>query len=253
MSTETQYQKYRALFAVLALALTGYFAARNVATWPGRLRYPGELDVVEGRALVDMIDLREGVPIYAPATAERYNSAEYGPLFYLVGARLVDPARPGFLMLRLLSTLGTLGLAAGCALLAWRLARSYFAAVLAALLFLAYAPVTNYGVALHPDTIALLFWYAGFLTAHRFAKDARVLFAALFMMVAFFYKGQYVSSRLAILLFLLLEKRFRLAAAFSAILGLAGLAVFFVFRLYRYGVTRGGLWSGSTSQRCRPL
>ena len=84
--------------------------------------------MAEGRQLKDMIDLRQGSPIYAPATPERFNSAAYGPLFYLLASRLIDPSRPDFLQLRLLSMLATLGLAAGCALLAYRLARSYLAA-----------------------------------------------------------------------------------------------------------------------------
>ena len=46
------------------------------------LNYPAELtEVVEG--LADMVQLRRGVHIYAPATAETLNAAIYGPLYEL--------------------------------------------------------------------------------------------------------------------------------------------------------------------------
>jgi hypothetical protein len=223
--------KFKILFPILVLAMTGSFAARNLASWPTRLQYPGDLDVTEGRQLKDTIDLREGLPIYAPATPDRYNSAEYGPLFYLLGARLVNPLRPSFLPLRLLSTLATLGLAAGCALFAYCLARSYLAAALAALMLLAYASVTHFGVAVHSDTVALLLWFVSFLIAYRFRETPRILYAIPLMTLALFYKGQYVSSTLAVLLFLVLEKRWRLAAAFASLLGLAGVGLLLVFQL----------------------
>ncbi len=227
---ETRHPKVRILFAILVLAMAGYFAAKHIASWPLRLRYPGELNVTEGRQIKDMIDLRQGLPVYAPATPERYNSVEYGPLFYLLGSRLVDPSRPSFLPLRLLSMFATLALAAGCAWLAYHLARSYLAAGLAALLLLAYALVTDWGVAVHPDTVALLFWFVGFLIAHRFRESPRILFAVPLMTLALFYKGQYVTSALAVLLFLVLEKRLRLAARFATLLGLATVSFFLAFQ-----------------------
>jgi len=227
---ETPHPKLEIVFAILMLGMTGFFAAKNIASWPIKLRYPGDLDVTEGRQLKDLIDLREGLPIYAPATPERYNSAEYGPLFYLLGSRLVDPSRPSFLLPRLLSMLATLGLAAGCALLAYWLAGSYLAAGLAALLLLAFAFTTNIGAVVHADTVALLLWFGGFLIAHRFRATPKILLAVPFMTLALFYKGQYVSSALAVLLFLLLEKRWRLAAGFAALLGLAGVSLFLTFQ-----------------------
>ena len=78
----------------LALVLPGFFAGRRLASWPVRLHYPGELDTVEGRELAAIVYLRAGVAIYAPASPKRFDAANYGPLFYLRGSRLVDPQRP---------------------------------------------------------------------------------------------------------------------------------------------------------------
>lgn len=230
MCAEKPHPRLKILFAILVLAMPGYFAAKHIASWPIRLRYPGELDVTEGRQLKDMIDLRAGLPIYAPATPERYNSAEYGPFYYMLGSSLIDPSQPSLLPLRLLSLLATLGLASGCALLAYWLARSYLAAGLASLLLLAYAFVTNFGVVVHSDTVALFLWFGSFLIAYHFRRSSKILLAVPFMTLALFYKGQYVSAVLAVLLFLVWEKRWRLAAGFAALLGLAGVSFFLAFQ-----------------------
>ena len=222
--------RWKLLFAVVALAMAAFAAGRQVAAWPTRIRYPGELDSTEGRMLADMVALREGVPVYAPASPERYNSVEYGPFFYLLGSRLIDPQHPGYFWLRVLSMLGTLGLAAGSSVLGWWLARSYLAAVLAPLIFLAYTLVTMFGVTVRCDSVALFLGYCGFLIAHRFRRSRKVLLAIPFMELGLYYKGQYLAGFLAIVLFLLLEKRLRLAAAFAGLMGAGALTLFLVWQ-----------------------
>ena len=93
--------------------------------------YPGELDNAESAVMAEMVHLREGMPVYAPASTERFDSVLYGPLFYLLCSRLIDPARPNHILPRGLSLLATVGLAASCSLLAFWLARSYLAAAIA--------------------------------------------------------------------------------------------------------------------------
>jgi len=222
--------KLKLTFAALALLASGFAAARQVRVWPARLRYPGELSTVEGRELADMVLLRKGGPVYAAATPERYNSAEYGPFYYLLGSRLIDPQQPAYRPLRMLSTLGALGLAAGCGLLAFWLARSFLAAAIAPLIFLAYRFTTVFGVIVHSDTFALLLWFGGFLVAFRFRDSRKILWAVPLMTLGLFYKGQFVAAFLAVLLFLLLEKRFRLAATFAGLLASAAVSLFLAFQ-----------------------
>ena len=180
----------RATFAALALLMVGLAAGRQVAWWPARVRYPGELDTVEGRELADMVMLRKGVPVYAPVTPERFNAVGYGPLFYLLGSELIHPQHPSYLPLRILAAIGTLGLAAGCGLLAWWISQSYLAAIFAPLLFLSYFFTTLFGVAVHSDSVALLLWFGGFLVAYRFRLTHRVLLAVPPLVLGVFYKGQ---------------------------------------------------------------
>jgi hypothetical protein len=71
--------------------------------------------------LAEMQHLRHGIPIYAPASAERFDATIYGPLYYLLGSRLIDPEKPAYLPLRLLSALGVLGCSAAAGWLAFRI------------------------------------------------------------------------------------------------------------------------------------
>ena len=98
---------------LIAYLISGFFAARNVSSWPARIRYPGE-ESYEGCALVETASLARGVPIYAPPSPQGFAGATYGPLYYLLGARLVNPEAPSYFPLRLLSAISMLGCALGC-------------------------------------------------------------------------------------------------------------------------------------------
>jgi hypothetical protein len=173
----------KVLLLCVAWALPGFFAARNLATWPVRLRYPGELDGVEGRELAEMVYLREGEPIYALPSGGSFHATNYGPLYYLLGAALVNPQRPTYVPMRLVSTLATVALAGACGLLAWWMTTEWAAGAMGFLLFLAFKFVTTYGTCARSDTMALLFWFSGFLIAYRFRYSSRFLWAAPLMAV----------------------------------------------------------------------
>jgi hypothetical protein len=218
----------------LALLLAGLGAGRQVATWPDRLRYPGETDPTEGMRLVEMLHLRRGFPVYAPASPERFDAMIYGPLYYLLGARLIDPEAPAYLPLRAVSLLATMGSAAACSLLAFSLARSYLAAALAALLFLAYGFVTLFGASARSDSVALLLAFSGFLVAYRFRDNRKLLLAVPLILLGFYYKQQFVAGPLAILLYLVMEKRYQRAAEFAGSLAAGGIGLGLVFEFLAF-------------------
>src|SRR5712692_2707069 len=99
------------LMPLLALALVTYFATIQLANWPGRLRYPGEEDAVEGTQLSEMVHLRRGVHIYRLPADGEFDGAIYGPLCYLLGGAIINPNQPAYTPLRVLSLGATLGLA----------------------------------------------------------------------------------------------------------------------------------------------
>ena len=213
----------------LCVALAAVFAALQISHWPVNLRYPGEFEITEGIVLAEMTQLREGEPVYAPATPERFCSMIYGPLYYLLGSRLIDPHAPAYNPLRILSMFATLGLAGASGLLAWWATKSRAATVLSPLIFLAYRFITRFAVSARPDTLALLFWFAGFLVAFRFRDSNKILWSIPLMTLGAYYKQQFIVGPLAVFLFLVLEKRFRTALQFAALLGAAGLSLLAVF------------------------
>jgi hypothetical protein len=223
-------KKTKVWLSCLALLAAGLGAGRQVASWPVRLRYPGEENVVEGMALVEMQHLHEGLPVYAPASPERFDRMVYGPLYFLLGVRLINPQAPAFWPLRLLSLPATLGLAAACALLGFWLSRSYLAAALAALLLLNYAFVTQFGLSARPDSVAMCFSFLGLLVAYRFRGSRKLLLAIPLMLLGFYYKQQYVAGPLAVLLYLVLERRYRQAAEFASTLAVGGIGLLVLFQ-----------------------
>ena len=217
------------LFTVSAFLLAGFFAVQNVSSWPARISYPGD-ESYEGVALAEMIHLRQCVPIYAAGAKDGFDAATYGPLYYLTGEILVNPASPSYLPLRILSALAILGCAACCGVLAFWLTGSLFAAWLSPLLLLAYGMVTAHGIQGLSDGMSLFLYFSGFLLAYRFRNSRGILLAVPIMILGFYYKPQYIAGLLAVPMFLILDKRHRLAFEFAALLGVGGLGVFALFQ-----------------------
>jgi hypothetical protein len=215
---------------IIAFLLAGFFAARNVSSWPARISYPGE-ESYEGCALAETARLGQGVPIYAPPSAEGFAGATYGPLYFLLGSRLIHPDKPSYFPLRLLSALAILGCTGGCSLLAFWLTRSYLAACLSPLVFLSYGIVTYHGVSALSDNVALFLFFSGFLVAYRFLNTPAILLAVPLMTLGFYYKQQFLAGPLALFAYLLLEKRYVRAAQFAGVLAACGLALFAFFQL----------------------
>lgn len=227
--------KRRLFITLCALLLAGIFAGSQLSTWPARIQYPGEQGGIEGMRLAEMLHLRRGVPIYAPATAQRFDAAIYGPLYYLLGSRVIDPGQPAYLPLRLLAALGTLGCAAASGWLAFRVSGRPLAGILAPLIFLSYAWVSFFGTSSRADSLALMLVSFGVVVAHRFRESTKILWAIPFFLLAFFYKQQFIAAPLAVFLFLALARRYRVAAAFAGLMaaGLAGFLALFQFVIFR--------------------
>lgn len=212
-----------------AFLLAGLFAARNVSTWSARVSYPGD-ESYEGVALVELVHLREGIPIYSARATQGFNEATYGPLYYVLSSHLVNPSRASYLPLRILSLIGMLGCAAGCGVLAFWLSHSRPASFLSAIVFLGYGMVTGHGITALSDSIALLLFFTGFLIAYRFRDSNTILYAAPFMILGFYYKPQYIAGPLAVVAFLILEKRHRRALRFTALMATGGIGLFAYFQ-----------------------
>ncbi len=212
----------RSLICVLAaFSLAGFFTVRNLSTWRTRMIYPGN-ESYEGCALAETVRLAQGLPIYAPPSDKGFAGATYGPLYYLVGSRLVNPDNPSYLPLRILSALAILGIAVCCSLLAFWVTRSRLAAVLSPLFLMSYGIVTFHGISALSDSVALLFFFSGFLVAYRYRNSKALLLSAPLMCLGFCYKPQYIAGSLAVMAFLLIEKRYARLVQFLGALAFFG-------------------------------
>jgi hypothetical protein len=218
---------------VVAFLIAGFFAARNLSSWHTRIVYPGE-ESYEGAALGEIARLGRGVTIYSPPDDQGFAGATYGPLYYLLGARLIDPAKPSYVPLRLLSAISILGCALGCGLLAFWLTRSWIAAGLSPLVFLSYGVVTYHGVSALSDNVSLFLFFCGFLIAYRFRNSAELLLSVPVMTLGFYFKPQFIAGPLAIFAFLVLEKRYRRAAEFTGLLAVCGFGLVAVFQFIAF-------------------
>src|SRR5579863_115476 len=108
----------RVALSLLPFLIAGIFAVRNLATWPARISYPGD-EAYEGVALADMVHLRQRVPIYTAEAKDGFSDGTYGPLYYMLGARLTNPERPSYIPLRMLSMFAMFGCALCCGVLAF--------------------------------------------------------------------------------------------------------------------------------------
>lgn len=216
-------------FGLAAILLASLFVVRNLATWRTRLIYPGD-ESYEGCALAEIVRLQQGAPIYAPPANNAFAGATYGPLYYLLGSRLVKPGNPSYLPLRILSALAILGIATCCSLLAFWVTPNRLAAVLSPLVFLSYGVVTYHGISALSDSVAILLFFSGFLVAYRFRNSSALLLAAPLMCLGFYYKPQYIAGSLAVVVFLLLEKRYRRLVSFLGTLALCGFGLLAFFQ-----------------------
>jgi hypothetical protein len=218
------------IVAFLALALAAYFAMIQLSRWPDRLRYPGEEDAAEGTQLSEMVHLRRGVQIYRMPTGGEFDGAIYGPLCYLLGAAVINPDRPAYLPLRLLSFTASLALAALSALFVFRLTKSKLGGALGFLLLLGSAYVGRYGVSARADMVALLLAFSGFFIFFANRQSRRAMFAAAsLMLISLFYKQQFIGAPIAVFIYLILNRRFRQAVEFVSILAAGWLTLLAAF------------------------
>jgi hypothetical protein len=223
------------LVGLAALFLAAGFAALQASSWPARLQYPGEGAGIEGMRLAEMLHWRAGVAIYAPASAERFDASIYGPLYYLVGAQLIDPEKPEYGPLRILGALGTLGCAVASGGLAFMLGRRGLGAVLAPLIVLSYGFMSLYGTSSRADSLALGILTAGVLLAYQLRTNGKILLAAPIFLAALFYKQQFVAAPLAVFAYLMVTRRIRTALIFAGLMvaGGLGLLALFQFVIFR--------------------
>jgi hypothetical protein len=162
--------RLRRATAILLVGLGGTFLAIYLVIALSRMGYPYELEWMEGGMAAHVQRVVSGQPIYAKPSIE-FVSFLYPPLYYETAALFTRVLGPGFLPLRLLSFLASLGVFALLFAIVRRESGSAFAGALAAGVFAAtYGRVGGWFDIARLDSFYLLTLLAAIYVL-RFAKS----------------------------------------------------------------------------------
>jgi len=99
------------IWVVIVAALAASYVVAFVAVAIAHLRYPYEIDNLEGNLLAMCERVLHGEPLYAQPSVD-YTAFCYPPLYFYLGAAVMRVLGPGYLALRLISVVATLSTAA---------------------------------------------------------------------------------------------------------------------------------------------
>jgi hypothetical protein len=252
----------RVVLVIVAVAFVAMYVAIAVA----RMRYPYELEWMEGGVLDHVRRVVDGHGVYGRPTLG-FTPYLYTPLYYYVAAVPAKLFGLSFFSLRLVSFVASLGAFALAGVLVYRETRDTSAAVVAGCIL---AACFRRGGAWFDlariDSLFLALTLAGLLLARRARTSRSVVVAALVMAAAFFTKQEALLPAVAVLPYLWRGRR-AFAGWYAGALALAvagGSAVleatsrgwfsFYAFRLpARHEIVGHEWWAFWTDDLLAPL
>jgi hypothetical protein len=194
---------------VFLTAIASLFLLAYIWTVLGRISYPFELDWMEGGYRAQMQQVLDGQPLYARPSLD-YAAAIYTPLYFYASALFSVVAGDGFLPLRLVSFLASLGCFAFIFLIVHRRTSSFLASFVASCLFAATFSLAGYAFDLtHVDSLYLFFSLAGIYAFDSPNMVTRSVVSPTLLFLSFFTKQIALTVALSLsLAALLTRKRF---------------------------------------------
>jgi hypothetical protein len=215
-----------ALLRVVLLAVGAGYLALYVVLAVLRMRYPFELEWMEGAMVEQSLRVLDGQPMYAPPTVD-YIGFVYPPLYFVVSALVAWATGPGFLPLRLVSFAASLGSFAVIYRLIRRESGDWYPAAVAACFFAATYKIGGAWFDVGRTDSLFLFLLLLGLYVMRFAETAGgMALAALCVAASFLSKQTGLLGAMPLVLYAL-SRGWRAAAVFAgtitAVLGLTAL------------------------------
>lgn len=239
----------RVLFGGSVLAAI-FFLCLYVGTAIIRLRYPYELEWMEGGIVDHVRWILQGHPLYQKPSVV-FVPFIYPPVYFYLAALCSKILGVGFFPLRLISFLATIGSCIVLYLLAFFETRRSWFALLAPGFFVATYPLSAYWMDLgRVDSLFLFFLLLSVLLLRRAKHPRMIVLAGVIAILAFFTKQIAWAFYVPIGLYWLGTKRMREAIFFSVttLLG-GGLILFLLDRLfggwlvyYLFTVPSGHAW-----------
>jgi hypothetical protein len=188
-----------------------------------RIRFPFELEWMEGSSWTQVARILSGQPVYTAPTLD-YVPLVYTPLYFYLSAAVFRLLGGGFFPLRLVSLLASLG----CILLIFLLVREKtrrgLAAFLAAGLFMACYGLSDTWFDLARADMLFLFFYLLAILCLRGKGFSNFILAGVFFSLSFFTKQTALFFTIPILLYALIfmERRRALALLVTTLLLIGG-------------------------------
>lgn len=176
------------LLAIVLAAVVAWFPLVYCAVAVARTGYPYELEWMEGGSLQQLHRVLDGLPLYVPPTPD-FVPFIYTPLYYYVSALVALAIGPGFVALRLVSFVASLGSLTLIVLLVRQETGNARAAVLAGCLFAAMFPSSDgwYDLA-RTDSLSLGLFLGGVYSARIGKGTLSALAAAVLLCLAYLTK-----------------------------------------------------------------
>jgi hypothetical protein len=233
-----------------------------------RLRYPYELEWIEGGMVNHVARLRSGQPLYgAPSLA--FTPDIYTPLYFVVAAIMSFVTGTGFVTLRLVSIVSSVVLFAALAKLAHRETNDWFAGLVAAGLFAACYRISGAWLDIaREDTLCLALLFCGLVVARDARTARRGVAAGVLMSLSFLTKQVALLPAIGVAVFLLVARRGRstiVAYSATVVVGILGTSLvldrithgwygYYVWRLpAEHAVARGSYVGFFTRDLFAPL
>jgi Dolichyl-phosphate-mannose-protein mannosyltransferase len=209
-STHPDEARLRPPSARLVIAVVaGMFIAMYVVVALLRLRYPYELEWIEGGMVNHVARLRSGQPLYG-APSLTFTPDIYTPLYFVVAAVVSVVAGTGFVALRLVSIVASLVLLAALAKLAHRETNDSVAAFVAAGLFAACYRISGAWLDIaREDTLCIALLFCGLVVARDARTARRGVAAGVLMTLSFLTKQVALLPAIGVALFLVAARRGR--------------------------------------------
>ncbi len=203
---------YGILFVTIALIFAA-FAIYNLFYLLRTVTWPYDLDYSEAVILATKLQyLYKGLGSYP------YLITYYPPLYYL----LVDAFRAAYssslpyLYTRVLSVFATLACASMLYLISRRFVKGREATLLAPLMFLSVLQLTYWGFAPYPTSFELLFDLTAIFFLLKYADRRGPIYASIAITVAFFFRQSAALMFVAIIAYLVLNRKFKDCWLFAA-------------------------------------
>jgi hypothetical protein len=248
--------------------VAGLFVLMYVVVALLRLRYPYELEWIEGGMVNHVARLRSGQPLYG-APSLTFTPDIYTPLYFVVGAAMSLITGTGFVTLRLVSIVSSVVLLAALAKLAHRETNDWFAGLVAAGLFAACYRISGAWLDIaREDTMCLALLFCGLVVARDARTPGRGVAAGVLLSLSFLTKQVALLPAIAVAVFLLVARRGRstvIAYSATVVVGILGTSLvldrithgwygFYVWRLpSEHAVAHGSYVGFFTSDLFAPL